>query len=206
MRTSQSVVTRRDLELSTRGPVHIRIIRQDENGSQVECSINYEKADVPERAYYADYCDVAKGRFGYDFVFGRLVPGQQRLRTKIEIAFPEDMFQKQLWGSSRQFHATLGRLVAGQSSERISPDDTDKVQTFSANNVFMATGTEEAILDFYYISPADLSFFGQGKKTEIALQPVIRVVLATGLMFEFLEKCGVFATNLPESTLRAEGK
>jgi len=98
------------------------------------------------------------------------------------------------------------RLVAEQSSESISPDDTDKVQTFSANNVFMATGAEEAILDFYYISPADLSFFGQGKKTEISLQPVVRVVLATGLIFEFLEKCGTFAVSVEKSRLQTEGK
>src|SRR5579872_2046749 len=105
---SKSISTHsRELQISSRGPVRIRLLGGDEHGQLLEFAIDYEKAEVPDRAYYADYCDVARGRFGYDLIFGRLVPGEPpRLRTKIEVAFPRDMFLKQLWGSSREFHKT----------------------------------------------------------------------------------------------------
>jgi hypothetical protein len=70
-------------------------------------------------------------------------------------------------------------------------EDTDKVQTFRANNVFMGAFGEESVMDFYYLSPRDMHQATQGKKEgNFTLEPVIRVAMGTVLIFEFLEKCG----------------
>src|SRR5437588_4156159 len=132
------------------GPVQFRVVSTTSDHAVVELGVDYSKADIPERAYYADYCDVQKARFGFGLVFGKLIPGTNRLRTKIEISFPEEMFFKQLWGTSRAFHETVRRL-----SRHLEPvqmiEETDKVQAFRSNNVFMGVWGEDAVMDFYYI-------------------------------------------------------
>ena len=176
---------------------------QGEHAVVMEIGIDYAKAEVPERFYYADYCDVQKARGGYSLLFGKLEPGTQKLRTKIEVAYPVEMFRLQLWGNSRDFHAIV-RTAAGKVDfppiEQV--EDTDKVQSFRSNNVFMASWGEESVLDFYYISPRDIHYVRHQQAREIALEPVVRVVLPTALMFEFLEKCRPYAEELlqPEGT------
>jgi hypothetical protein len=180
---------------ATTGAIRARMYEQP-TGVRIEYGIEYEKAEIPARSYFADYCDVVRGRTDLTFVFGRLVPGTQQLRNQIEISFSEEMFLNQLWKSSRDFEATVRKLV---SAHTLSPVNgvlpSDKAQTFRASSVFMAA-SQEAVMDFYYISPGDLHFFASGKRAEIPLEPVIRVALSNALMLEFLEKCGQFAEAL----------
>jgi len=175
-------------------------------GVLIEYGIEYDKAEIPARSYFADYCDIVRGRTDLTFIFGRLVPGTEQLRTQIEISFSETMFVNQLWGSSRDFEGVVRKLV---SSGSLSPVknvvSSDKVQTFRASSVFMAA-SQEAVMDFYYISPGDMHFFVAGKRGEIPLEPVIRVALSNALMLEFLERCHPFAEALrAEKVGEAEG-
>ncbi len=182
------------------GAVRARMYEQP-TGVRIEYGIDYEKADIPARSYFADYCDIVRGRTDLTFVFGRLVPGTQQLRNQIEISFPESMFLSQLWESSRDFEGTVQKLA---SDSRLAPIDkvtlSDKVQTFRASSVFMAT-SQESVMDFYYISPGDMHFFAAGKRGEIPVEPVIRVALANALMLEFLEKCHPFADSLKKENV-----
>jgi len=156
----------------------------------MEVGIEYSKAQVPERSYYADYCEIERGRTGLSFFFGKLVPGTSKLRTKIEIAFPDEMVLKQLWYSSRNFHDTVRKTAELFNLEPVEQvEDTDKVQTFRANNVLMAAWGEEAVMDFYYLCPRDVHQAPKVARTEVDLEPIVRVVLSTALIFEFLEKC-----------------
>lgn len=193
----------RALEVSSTGPVTMRIVEapgEGENRLHMELGIDYSKADVPERFYYADYCDVQGARSGYSLIFGKLNPGTSRLRTKVDVTFPEEMFRLQLWGNSRDFHQGIRRIaekVDFPPVERV--EDTDKVQSFRSNNVFMGMWGEESVMDFYYLSPRDIHFVRKRQKHEVALEPVIRVVLPTALLFEFLEKCRPYAERQPKS-------
>jgi hypothetical protein len=170
--------------------VRFRVLDVKGDMAQVEVGVDYSKAEIPSRAYYADFCDVVKDRLGYTLMFGKLIPGTTALRTKIEIAFPEEMFVRHLWASSRKFHLTVEKLA---QSAKLVPlgkvQDTDKVQTFGSNNVLMAAWSQESVMDFYYVSPRDL----QGMMTKTAntayVEPVVRVVMGTALIYEFLEKC-----------------
>lgn len=176
----------------------LRIVEAGPGHAVMEMGIDYSRADVPERAYYADYCDVQKARVGYSLLFGKLIPGTSKLRTKVEVSFPEDMFRRQLWGTSRDFHETV-RTAAEKT--KLPPvenvEDTDKVQTFRSNNVFMGMWDGESLADFYYISPRDIHFLRIKKKAEVSLEPVVRIVMATALLYEFLEKCRPYAEGSP---------
>src|SRR5690349_17938181 len=83
------------------GPVHFRVVRDLGAQTLAEIGVDYSKAEIPDRAYYADYVDVQRARSGVSLLFGKLRPGTDELRTQVEIVFPDDMFLRQLWGTSR---------------------------------------------------------------------------------------------------------
>jgi hypothetical protein len=169
------------------GPVKIRVFQTGPHQVTCEIGVDYQRAPIPERFYYADYCDALKARSGFGLFFGKLITGTSRLRTKIEIDFPEEMFVKQLWNTSRELHQILQNAVATMDFPSMGEvEDTDKVQTFRSNNAFMAIWGEEAVVDFYYLSPRDMS---QPQRGGTGLEPVIRVVMPTPLLLEFLDKC-----------------
>ena len=171
----------------------------------LELGIDFEKAEVPDRFYYADYCDVKRGRVGVNMIFGRLEPGGgPQLRSQVEIAFPEDQFIRQFWQSSRDMHETVRQHVGGQLPPAVEVQKTDKTQTFRANNVFMAMLGDEAVVDYYYISPGDIHFAAMKKRTEVHLEPVVRIALNTVIMFEFLEKCHPVAEELKDVLKRED--
>lgn len=187
-------------------PLVLRVLKSEGNQALVEVGINYSLAEVPQRAYYADYCDVLRARVGFSLFFGKLIPGTDRLRTKIEVAFPSDMFRIQLWGSTRILHQAIKQVAERQGLGPIGQiEDTDKVQTFRSNNVFVGTWGDEAVCDFYYISARDLYILQTNSRWQANLEPVVRIVMATSLLFEFLEKCGPFAEETPTVALQATG-
>ena len=189
------------LTVPSKSPLRLRVQQMNAESAVVEMGVDYSLADVPERAYYADYCDVVKDRQGFTLIFGKLVPGTSKLRTKIEISFPEEMFVRQLWGNSRDFQKIVERLAVNSKVEPIQDvADTDKVQTFRSNNVFMGVWGEESVMDYYYISPKDMHSVMQNPQhaADVTLEPVVRVAIGTGLMLEFLNKCGNF---VPQNAL-----
>lgn len=189
-------VSQRGVQASS-GPVQLRVVERAADHSVMEIGIDYSRVDVPERAYYADYCDVQQGRVDFSLLFGKLIPGSNALRTEIEIAFPQELLVAQLWGGSRDLQKTVMQIAEKkplQPLEDIKP--TDKVQTFRANNVFMGVWGEDAVLDFYFISPRDMHYFMTQNLSNISLEPVIRVVVGTALLAEFLEKCGTHVDRI----------
>jgi hypothetical protein len=142
---------------------------------------------------------VVKARFGHSLFFGKLIPGTIDLRTKVEISFPSDMFRRQLWASSRELHETARKVWEKSRSEPLrGARDTDKVQTFRSNNVFIAMLGEESLFDFYYIAPSEVHFVKAGQRSHVHLDPVIRISLPSPLVFEFLEKCRILLEELGE--------
>jgi hypothetical protein len=194
------LVKKPGFELGGQGPVRLRILQTGPVTNLVELRVEYDKAEVPARAYYADYCDVVKGRSGVSLLFGKLKPGTSILRNKVEIVFPEDLFVRQLWKNSRELHENTRGEFGRRPLEPITDlTDTDTVQTFRANNVMMLGGmAEEALIDFYYIAPTELHYVFAKRRTEIALDPVIRIVLSGSLLFELLEKCGRIVKQIPD--------
>ena len=187
---SQAIVT------TARGPVSVRVVQAgpDPSHALVEIAVDYRNAEIPGRAYFADHCEVLKGRFGYTLLFGKLVPGRKALRTQIEITFPQEMFVRQLWATSRELHKVVKQLPHKEAPDFSgSVEGTEKVQTFRSNNVFMGVWGEDSVLDFYYLSPKDMHDLRNKQSSNVSLEPVVRVVMDTGLLDEFLEQCRPFA-------------
>lgn len=173
-----------------------QVVQTGPNQFYCQIAVDYQHAPIPERSYYADYCDIQRARSGFGLFFGKLITGSSKLRTKIEIDFPEEMFTKQWWNSSREFHKviqTAAETMHFPPMEEV--EDTDKVQTFRSNNVCMVAMGEEALMDFYYLSPRDVQ---QQYRGSPGLEPVIRVVMPTPLILEFLEKCRQYVGTQPE--------
>lgn len=188
------------LASTSKKPVTVRIVHVGPEESTVEIAVDYRNVDVPNRAYFADYCDVQRGRVGYSLVFGKLEPGGAAIRTKIEVTFPREMFLRILWGTSRGIHAILEKLPL-QKLEPVNANlNTDKVQTFRANNLFMGLWGEDAVLDFYYMSPKAMGELNLQPNVQVELEPIIRVAMDTALLYEFLEKCRPFVVERSEAS------
>ncbi len=185
------------LEVSGKGPVKLRITPVDATSANLEVGVDYSLAEDPSRHYDADYCDVVASRTGVTLIFGRLKPNIVELRSKIEVAFSDDNFMRQIWFQTRGIHATARSSTMGNALEPLSGlPDPDKVQCFRANTVFMALLVGESVIDFYYISPGDIHLARVQRKVEIPLEGVVRVVLSTPLLLEFLDKCQPLADHL----------
>jgi hypothetical protein len=50
------------LAVPSKSPLLFRVVKSDAHSALVELGVDYSKAQVPDRAYYADYCDVVKDR------------------------------------------------------------------------------------------------------------------------------------------------
>jgi hypothetical protein len=197
----------RSLEIG-RGPVRMRIIDVGQNNNAIEMRIDYEKAEAPAKAYYSDYCDVIHGRGGVSLIFGKVNPGTSQLRSKIEVVFPEEMFVRQLWKNTRHLEPVVKHEFQKRPLEPIAAaqPNLDVAQSFRSNNVFLIVMAEEALMDFYYIAPTEVHYAFTRKRTEIQLDPVLRVVLPSSLVFELLEKAKPIVERLPdfESIMREE--
>src|SRR5689334_1549942 len=95
------------VEPAQSGPVRIRVTEAKDGQGLIELSLDYERAEVPSRAYFADYVKVLEGRADVTLIFGRLAPGTKKLRTQVEISFSRDSFVSQLWKSSRAMHESI---------------------------------------------------------------------------------------------------
>jgi hypothetical protein len=180
------------------GPVRMRVIKTGTEENTIELSVNYEKAETPARAYFADYCDVVQGRGSISLFFGKLKPGSSVLRNKVEIGFPEEFFIRQVWKNSMHLHEKLKMQFGEHPLQPLTGlTDTDVVQSFRANTVLMLGMGDEALADFYYIAPTEIHFALNKGRQEVALDPVIRIVLSGSLLFELLEKCKPLVERLP---------
>jgi len=89
------------------GAVRLRVTQNSPVENTLSLRVEYDKAEVPARAYYADYCDVVQGRAGISLIFGKLKPGTSVLRNKVKIVFPEELFIRQFWKNSRELHKKM---------------------------------------------------------------------------------------------------
>ena len=59
-------------------------------------------------------------------------------------------------------------------------------------------------MDFYYISPRDVHFLKLKQISAATLEPVVRVVMDTALVYEFLEKCRSFIQERTDANAAVE--
>jgi len=192
------------MQVGTVGPVTAIFRKTADGNAEVQISIDYAKAAQPEFSYVADHCSVSLGDSGYIIAFGKMTSDRAALRTRVEVSFPEGMFQKQLINSTRDF---MKRMPKGVSIRQI-PDrafpDPDKIQTFRSNNAMVGTWGDEGVIDFYFLSPSDFAGAAKNASVDIRLSPVVRVTLSIGLLSDFLARCHAFADPVASSETEKE--
>lgn len=201
MKEQQRYVTHRtEVEQAQPGPVKVRFVEDKNNQGLVELWLDYEKADTPTRAYFADYADVIEGRADITLIFGRLIPGTVNLRSQVEISFSRESFVAQLWRSTRGMHDGLRKDKSRRAIEPLEGVQlSNTVHTSRANNVFISIMGEEALCDFYYIAPSEIQFVRMGRRNTVTLEPIIRISLPEPLVLEFLNCCERVVSTIPES-------
>jgi hypothetical protein len=185
------------VEISTEGPVSLRVREVDTANSILEMAVDYEKAEIPSRAYAADFCQIIKTPIEHVIVFGKLAPGTMRLRNKVEISFPRHAFGHQLWMSTRQMQKAIAESHTSELVSLQSFEDTEVVQSFRSNNAFIAGVGEEGLVDFYYIPPNELDYVRRGKRRRVTLDPILRIVMSMPLLLRFVEQVDAMVTNEP---------
>lgn len=184
------------------GPVRYRLIGGKDAPTGLYLAVDYTNAPIPQHYYVADYVYLSNLDPQLLLVFGKKESSDSlegKLRNKIEVFFPAPFFFTQLWKSSRDFHKSLRRFVeeCGYEIPAISSKDVsaEKVQTFHSNNVFMAHGGGEALLDFFYMSPRDM-YLKPRKSENIDLEALVRVIMAPNLLLSLLNACEPIAQEL----------
>jgi hypothetical protein len=198
--TSQKYLAKTgNIEMADDSPIRLRIRESTPTESIIELAIDFEKAPVPARAYSSDFVRIIKGEYEHALVFGKLNPGTHQLRNKVEISYPNRAFVNQLWSSTRDLLKTITKnLPVPTEHLEPQPDDTDMVQSFRANNAFIATLGDDALVDFYYIPPSDIHYARFGKRNKVTLDPVLRIVLSTPLLARFLVQLDTAVKASPE--------
>jgi hypothetical protein len=192
-------LVRRDQFLGS-GPVRYKIETGSDGRISAKLAIDYAEAPVPLHYYVADYFEVANLDPRVLFVFGKLnYPDRTRLRNKLEIDFPALLFIAQFWKSRAQFQETLRAFNRQLGYEPVRSGNiseaVDKVQTIHSNNALMILSGGECMIDFFYLSPRDLSLKAP-KGHDIALEPLVRVITAPDLLLGFLDACEPIAESL----------
>jgi hypothetical protein len=194
------------LEVVREGAVRLRVTEASPTQSLLELAVDYEKAEVPARAYAADFCRVIKVDYEFVFVFGKLVPGKGRLRNKVEISFPRRAFGYQFWYSSRELQKSLSSELCSERLLDLKFDDTDTVQSFRANNAYMAWLGDEGLIDFYYIAPSEVHYARVGKRNKILLDPVLRIVMSSHILLQCLDEVDALMSADPDFVAKIEAE
>jgi hypothetical protein len=186
------------------GPVRYRLETSATPGAPSLITLEVEYADVvvPTFYYVADHFRVQNLDSSVLLVFGKLenLEKRDRLRTKLEIYFSGMPFVTQLWKNSRDFHKTLRGVVGRYQFEPESPGpasiETDKTQTINSNNVLMALSGFDSLIDFYYLSPREISVKAAKRRPNIELEPLARVILPPPMLLGLLDACEGIAESL----------
>lgn len=184
------------------GAVHYQLGNTADGQLYVGFQVDYSIADVPEHFYIADYFEVYSLDPEFLFVFGkREAPNAEGLRNKLEIYFPCQQFVTQFWRSSRDFHKALRDWNEQFRLPTIERRDIKAsgiiTKTLHANNVLMVLAGGECVLDFFYLSPRDISLKAP-KGEKIDLMPLVRVILTPNLLLSLLDSAAPIANSLSE--------
>jgi hypothetical protein len=166
--------------------------RNEKGESTVE--FNLLAAPVPDRRYAADVGTVLKGSSGCRVIFGQssLGPSDSKkhaLRSVIDIQISMRGVREFLKSleSVKDALAMTGIKAFDLLSEIEEPEHAAGL---TANLIPIAFANEECCMDFYQLSPFVRSALGKGG--DLAVEPVVRVNLPTGLFVGIVERLAAY--------------
>lgn len=163
-----------------------RTVPQADGSSTQEFSIDMSYAPVPDRRYVAD-----RGAILFEGDAVKMVLGQKqilgaRLRSAV-VVFLSSHATLNFLKSCKEFLPPLQEYVAQHAipDSVIDISEEPEVMTFVTANIILAGYSgREACLDFYDSSPFAMAILKKGGK--MALDPILRVDLGTGLLLALI--------------------
>jgi len=170
-----------------KGPVRYSL----HEGTALVLQLNIEKAQVPENSFFANTISVhADPKLAsVTLSFGQLAPESNRCLKQFDIAMPEspvfDRYLKSIAGMEKTVDKALS-IIKRTPIKSIAWSQAEQIETLYSNHIYASTSGEESCLDFYYISPLDIHL-ARTQKANIALTPVIRIILSVVLFKHFCD-------------------
>lgn len=162
--------------------------------SVTQLGVDLSKANVPDRRYAADTCAVAYVHQTVRIIFGQERFDTDGLRTAIVVKMaPRSVVQfLSMIDSTMPDKFVQGVLQEGMEKQSlISPrmEPSQATAVLAANLATAAVSGLESCIDFYEASPFAFGVaLQQVKDARLAVEPVVRVDLSTGLLFSLLEE------------------
>lgn len=180
---------------------------QQGEGGENTIEFNLLSAPVPDRRYPADVGAVLKTPSGCRLIFGQTSVGAKvgkgcALRSVIDIHISMRGVREFL-SSLESVKDALARTEIAAFHLLDELQEPEHAAGLSANLIPIAFSDEECCMDFYQLSPFVRS--GLSKGGELAVEPVVRVNLPTGLFIGIVERLAAYAKSPPRSTTEAGG-
>lgn len=160
-------------------------------------------AQVPDRRYHADTACVVEDADGIQIMFGQRKVGAANdgLRSLIVIHVSPDALGNWVHGAMA-LYAQLSEIrskAAFPAVEFMDPlDEPAQTVAFAANLMVSAFAGNEATMDFYHAS--SFAFDVAKRSSEMPVEPIVRVTLASRLMlavFERMKQCAKVVGDTP---------
>jgi hypothetical protein len=156
-------------------------------------SVDFRLATPPEAYVYADSVSLANDpQLGMaSILFGQHDPRQNKECECMIVAIPSQALFTQFLSavSTVEENLTQGLKAMGlEAARRQVPEGCRVRATLFANVISMYAGQSDCSLDFYYLPVRDVHIAKQFK-TEIGLEPVLRVLIAPTVLKFLFELC-----------------
>ena len=194
-----------------KGPVRYRQSGGPE--SPLAIGIDFRFARSPESYTYADCVSLKNDKETgiSSILFGQTDKNSVKGIESIRIVMPSSSLFGQFVPSAKGVEEALASQLKAlklQSANRQVPAEAVVRATRFANCIFLATSVGEGALDFYYMPGRDIHF-ARLYRSEIDLEPLIRVIMPLPVLQYLFELCRPFvqspgvAVQDPRSTHRA---
>jgi hypothetical protein len=190
-------------------PVSRRVTAQPGGTSLVELSIDLQNAPVPERRYCADAVLVRRTADAVQVIFGQTKVAVSHLQSMVVIKMSFDA-TRSLLGTFADFSPRLRTFVETNSVHKsdtlqIPEEEPSQTVVMSANIAAIAYVGREGCIDFYHASPFAFRALGPDG-TQLPIDPVVRVEVATGSLLSMVEQLEILQDELPEAIRQENGK
>ncbi len=176
-----------------------RQVPRPDGSTGLELNLDLGLAPVPERRYVADVAGVTYEDDVLQMFFGqKKVAKSPALRSLIVVQMTSTatiQFIKTLVGFEPGFRKWLSENGVARQLTSIE-EEPEQTVTLFANMIGLAFAGREACLDFYHASPFSLHQVQQNKK--MAVEPIVRVILASRLLLPIIDKLHELEPMLPK--------
>lgn len=196
---SQSLITHAVNTGRSEGfPVSLAVLARTEG--TVTLGLDMGSAPVPSKRYAADVCDATLCDGDLRLVFAQRSLESGVFESALVIKL-NPMAAQQFIGSLAEMNGPTVQEIARRVGETVRPLErvavAKQMVSVVANFVTVAVAGFEACLDFYHASAFAMRAVDAQTKSQLELEPVVRVDLRTGALMAVTDELGRLESQLP---------